>query len=178
MCQQDINVLKYNNKKYNIIMFSCNVPFSRSDYDLPQQNIEDTGCYDGYSAEYSIKNGFLQMDTLYLCQDLSEEKKAKRSVLSRLSVKCHRLMNKLPSFRGRKKLFHDAYYYSELNDRMIFKDVKLIIPYSGNILVGRGLRPGSEISLMGIFPPSAYREVREFRLSRGKLKCCRRMKYV
>lgn len=142
------DIYKYGNERYSIVRKSALIDIHPKMFGITPQWIT-TGCYNGFWCVYSINDGMLCLDELYVN---SED-------------------NHYPPIEGilpdrRRHWF--GYRYVDYQGYHRYSDLKMRIPYTGKILVGCDFMFKYYIH-MGYQKPWGYKSLVELVFKNGKL---------
>ena len=160
MTAQISDIFKYQNEDYSVVAVSKVIPFKPENFGLEPQ-MSSTACWRGYWCEYNIINDKFLLNKLYF----------------------HNMEGNYPPFNGVEvspQEFVDSVVYN-LNDKKsriekspahsghrLYKNVNLLIPYTGKIMLGKGFL--SEYCIhMGFQRGWAYEKLIELSFENGKL---------
>ena len=169
MTAQIGDIYKYRNQEYTIVAFSSPIWFDPQNFGL-EPNMSSTACWRGYWCEYVIGDGVLLLQNLYL----------------------YNADNKYPPFYGVEvspQEFENYEYYT-LNDgkirkdirpahfgHRVYRDVNMLIPYTGKILLGNGFMNEYYIH-MGFQQGWAYENLIELSFEKGVLSECNDLSHI
>ena len=160
MTAQIGDIYRYQSKEYDMVALSAPIPFHPKNYGLiPHESC--TACHRGYWCTYTILDGHLVLNDLYLFN-----KDGNYPLLNGRDISPQKFKEFLGCKKGGTELepvLLPAYY-----GHRVYEEVNLLIDYTGRILVGRTHTPTNHIE--GIWnDPWRYKELLEFVFDGGVL---------
>ena len=163
MTAQIGDIYKYRDKKYHLVAMSAGMPFDPRQHGL-EAHASSTACYRGYWSEYAIDEDILVLKDLFLFNI-----DGNYPPLNGVEVSPQEFED-LTVYKGG---FHKPQTLSRpahLGHR-VYRDVDMLIPYTGRILLGDGFLKEYYIH-MGFQRAWAYKKLLEFVFEEGILVGC------
>lgn len=150
MTAQIGDIYKRNDEKYSIAALSAPLPFEPQNYGLEPQP-SSTACYRGYWCEYDITDDGLFLENLYLFNREGNYPEFLGKSIAPLEYQ------ECDDYRERKKRKKTPRHMGH----RVYKNVHLMIPYTGKVLLGKDFL-GEYYIHMGYQRPFAYKTLVEF----------------
>lgn len=156
MTAQIGDIYKRHNDEYTIVAISAPLSFDPKNYGL-EPHPSSTACYRGYWCEYDITDDGLFLENLYLFNgDGNYPEFLGKSIAPIEYQECD-------CYRGKKKTRKKIPRHM---GHRVYKDVHLLIPYTGKVLLGKDFLREYYIH-MGYQRPFAYKTLVEYVFEEG-----------
>ncbi len=169
MTAQIGDIYKYQKKDYSVVALSSPNLFDPKNYGL-EPHPSSTACYRGYWCEYAIDDGELILKDLYLFN--KDENYPPLNGIEVSPQEFREYEGYVGSNKKPKKIIRPAYF-----GHQVYRDINLLIPYTGKILLGDGFMQKYYIH-MGFQRAWAYKELIELVFEEGLLIECNDLSYI